>query len=400
MAHLARLGDLPAPPRGREGWPWTVGTPPLSVDVGDAWPRVSIVTPSLNQGAFVEETIRSVLLQGYPNLQYIVIDGGSSDGTPAILEKYSPWIDFQVSEPDRGQSDAINKGLRQSDGAWFNWLNSDDYLMPGALAALAAAARGTAKPVVSGVTLNIGIPDLEPRYAARADAEWPGVLFNLGVNQPGSLLRMAAVRLCGPVREDLSLCMDLDLWIRLALAHGPGAVEQIPMVVATYRYHASSKTCSASDVFAKEEFRVLTELAAGLGGLPDEVPSEMRGFSGKIPRPLAPAKPADRNAVRLAYLDRLLVADSLLFRALALEGGPEGEAQARFLSVLEALRPAIRRHYPAARPGEIEASAIIHALQRLGRLDRKMAWRALRLRPRPATVLELIRIAYHGARGK
>jgi hypothetical protein len=397
MERRTRLESLPAPPKGRQGWPWTVGSPAVTGENAGPWPRISIVTPTLNQGAYIEETIRSVLLQDYPDLQYVVIDGGSSDGTLAILERYAPWIDYRISEPDRGQSDAINKGLRQSDGAWFNWLNSDDYLMPGALASLAAAARATAKPIVSGVTLNIGNPDLQPRYAARAGEQWPGMLFNLGVNQPGSLLRAANVREFGGVRDDLALCMDLDLWIRLALAHGPNAVEQVPDVVATYRYHAASKTCSGSDVFAREEFELLTELATGLGGMPDEIPSELRGPPGKPPRTVAPARQMDKRAVERAYLDRLIVSDSLLYRAIFLAEGPAGHAPARFLGTLEALGPALRRLYPASRPGDTEASAIIHALQLLGRPERRMAWRALRLSPRPSTLMELFRVAYHGA---
>lgn len=107
---------------------------------GEPWPTISIVTPSYNQAAFIEETIRSVLLQGYPNLQYVVIDGGSTDGTVDVLTRYDHWIDYWVSEPDGGQADAINKGLAYVTGGWFNWLNSDDILLPGALMTLATVA--------------------------------------------------------------------------------------------------------------------------------------------------------------------------------------------------------------------------------------------------------------------
>ena len=110
------LDRLPAPPHGRSGWPWNVETDPAVYTHSADWPRISIVTPSFNQAAFVEETIRSVLLQNYPNLQYIVIDGGSTDATVEMLKKYSKWLDYWVSEPDRGQSAAINKGLAHCDG--------------------------------------------------------------------------------------------------------------------------------------------------------------------------------------------------------------------------------------------------------------------------------------------
>ena len=97
---------------------------------GRPWPRMSIVTPSYNQGQFIEETIRSVLLQSYPDLEYIVIDGGSTDESVEIIKKYVEWLAFWVSEPDRGQSDAINKGLTISKGDFLAYLNSDDAYRP------------------------------------------------------------------------------------------------------------------------------------------------------------------------------------------------------------------------------------------------------------------------------
>ena len=100
---------------------------------GSPWPKISIVTPSYNQGQFIEETIRSVLLQGYPNLEYFVIDGGSKDNTVEIIKKYGKWLTHWVSEPDKGQAHAINKGLERASGAVAAYLNSDDFYLPGAL---------------------------------------------------------------------------------------------------------------------------------------------------------------------------------------------------------------------------------------------------------------------------
>lgn len=97
---------------------------------GKPWPKISIVTPSFNQGQYIEETIRSILLQGYPNLEYIVIDGGSTDGAVDVIRKYEKWLTYWVSEPDKGQADAINKGLERCTGEIFNWINSDDILLP------------------------------------------------------------------------------------------------------------------------------------------------------------------------------------------------------------------------------------------------------------------------------
>lgn len=130
-----KLSELPPPPPGKTGWPWTEETErlPNTMPDGGEWPRISIVTPNYNYGQFIEETIRSVLLQGYPNLEYIVIDGGSTDDSVEIIKKYEPWLSYWVSEKDRGQANAINKGISIATGEWFNWLNSDDILLNNAL---------------------------------------------------------------------------------------------------------------------------------------------------------------------------------------------------------------------------------------------------------------------------
>ena len=130
-----RLGELPEPPRGKTGWPWTEESrrPADIASDGRSWPRISVITPSFNQGAFIEETIRSILLQGYPDLEYLILDGGSTDGSVDIIKKYSPWLSYWVSEPDTGQSDAINRGLKRASGELVTWINSDDLLCKNAL---------------------------------------------------------------------------------------------------------------------------------------------------------------------------------------------------------------------------------------------------------------------------
>jgi glycosyltransferase involved in cell wall biosynthesis len=132
------LQQLPTPPEGRTGWPWTIETVHLPAGFGErAWPKISIVTPSFNQGQFIEETIRSVILQNYPNLEFIIADGGSTDETVSIIKKYTPWISSWSSAPDGGQVRALNKALQRTSGVILNWLNSDDLLLPGALFAVA-----------------------------------------------------------------------------------------------------------------------------------------------------------------------------------------------------------------------------------------------------------------------
>jgi glycosyltransferase involved in cell wall biosynthesis len=135
------LIELPPPPKGKSGWPWTVETPPASRPGQHNSIKISIVTPSLNQGQYIEETIRSVVLQGYPNLEYIIIDGGSSDQSVEIIKKYSSHLAFWTIEKDHGQSDATNKGLKRATGEIYGWINSDDCLARDTLWEVAKAYR-------------------------------------------------------------------------------------------------------------------------------------------------------------------------------------------------------------------------------------------------------------------
>lgn len=130
------LAELPPPPPGKNGWPWTEGSVQLtgSMPDGQDWPTISIVTPSYNQGIFLEEAIRSILLQGYPNLEYVIIDGKSTEGSVELIQKYEPWLSCWVSEPDSGQSAALNKGFNRCSGDFVTFLSNDDIYLEGTLA--------------------------------------------------------------------------------------------------------------------------------------------------------------------------------------------------------------------------------------------------------------------------
>ena len=241
------LQDLPAPPPDKTGWPWTEQSDPLpeTQPDGSPWPKISIVTPSYNQGQFIEETIRSVLLQGYPDLEYIVMDGESTDESVEIIEKYEPWIDYWVSEEDEGQSDAINKGLDQATGELYAWLNSDDYYASGALWAVAEGFQN-ADPDVGALVGTAHKVDPTGKVIYTPDAEhlefedllrWRENNFM----QPGCFFRRSAWEEAGPLREDLYYCLDVDLWLRMAKKKRFKRIEQ----TLAYAYeHSNAKTAA------------------------------------------------------------------------------------------------------------------------------------------------------------
>jgi len=239
------LADLPPPPPGKTGWPWTFETPPLppARPDGSPWPRISIVTPSYNQGQFIEETLRSVLLQGYLDLEYIIIDGGSTDPSVGIIEKYEPWLTYWVSETDRGQSHAINKGFSRSSGVILGWLNSDDVLLPDALATVAGALPDPDEQVViagraeirdvSG-TRSIWVVNRVPQTFSDVFS-----YFDTYFAQPSVFFTRQALNSTGVLREDLHYAMDLDLWLRMA---GQVRITLVDQHLSWIRQHKDAKT--------------------------------------------------------------------------------------------------------------------------------------------------------------
>lgn len=227
-----------------------------NVATPESWPKVSVITPSFNQGEYIEATIQSVLSQDYPNLEYIVIDGGSTDQTTEILRKYSDLLNYWVSERDSGQSEAINKGLRRATGEFVAWLCSDDLYTPGALkAAVGHLLREPEACLVHGRTILFG----NGRKDIEKGADEPELALRyfsvIPFPQPSSLFRRSMVEAVGLLDERLHYGMDYDLVARLAL-HYP--IVSCQEVLSKYRLHSSSKTISQLPAFATEWARVFS----------------------------------------------------------------------------------------------------------------------------------------------
>ena len=213
-------------------------------DVGPKLPVVSIVTPSYNQGRFLEETILSVLNQDYPNIEYIIIDGGSTDGSEDIIRKYADRLAYWVSEPDRGQAHAINKGFARATGDLLNWLNSDDCYLPGAISAIVRVHLAHPGSLIAANVINFdestGAEQLVRQSGitlARFIDFWsePRPVWH----QPGIFFPRHAYESVGGLDETLIFAMDYDLMCRLLQHH---SVVYLDKTVARFRKHRAAKT--------------------------------------------------------------------------------------------------------------------------------------------------------------
>ncbi len=226
----------------------------------DSQPLVSIVTPSYNQAAYLDAAMNSVLDQEYPNVEYLVADGGSTDGSSEIIRRHADRLTWWVSEKDQGQADGANKGFRRAQGEIIGWLNSDDLYRPGAIAGAVAAfqAHPEAGLVFSDVESIDGNGELinVMRFGPRTLEDL--MAFKI-ISQPGVFMRRSLLERVGYLDQSYHLLLDHHLWLRMArhapLAYAPGERW------AAARFHAGAKNVAQAGAFGREAYRIAAWLS-------------------------------------------------------------------------------------------------------------------------------------------
>ncbi len=229
--------------------------------IDPALPLVSIVTPSFNQARFLETTICSVLQQDYPNLEYLIVDGGSTDGSVGIIEKYAshelyaPRLAWWVSERDGGQTDAINKGFARAKGQILAWINSDDTYEPGAITS--AVRYLTEHPEVGMVYGNANLIDAQGNVLGPFPARQTNYKRlrqgYVHIPQQASFFRAGLWQQVCPLDPTFYFAMDYDLWVRLAKI---STLQYVPQLWANFRLHGQGKTIASDDRCYPEMLRV------------------------------------------------------------------------------------------------------------------------------------------------
>jgi glycosyltransferase involved in cell wall biosynthesis len=225
------------------------------VELSDAKPLVSIVTPSLNQAPFLEDAMRSVLEQDYPRIEYLVVDGGSTDGSIDIIRRHAARLAWWVSEKDDGQTDAINKGFSRARGEIFGWLNSDDTYVAGAISqAVEAFAACPGCGLIYGDANYID-------HAGRRIGKFPAAQTDyrrlrqgyVHIPQQASFFRADLWQAVAPLDPNLFFAMDYDLWLRIARR---SQVKYLPEVWANFRLHSAAKTIADDNRCWPEMLRI------------------------------------------------------------------------------------------------------------------------------------------------
>ncbi len=222
--------------------------------------RISVITPSYNQAVYLEKTIQSIISQGYDDLEYILIDGGSNDGSLEIIEKYKEHFAFWVSEKDKGQSHAINKGFEHATGDIITWINSDDQLTPNALNRVAAEfEKDTTKEVfvVHGKTILFGENMQEKKFGANSTDFLERSLAGLPFPQPSSFFRKELIEKYGKLKQEFHFGMDYEFFTSVFLNEKSIYVDAI---FSKYLYHNESKGLTQQSGFARDYAKVFSKI--------------------------------------------------------------------------------------------------------------------------------------------
>ncbi|MHC1740447.1 MAG: glycosyltransferase family 2 protein [Anaerolineaceae bacterium] len=218
-------------------------------------PLITIITPSYQQAAFLEQTIRSVLEQDYPNIEYMVIDGGSDDGSVEIIKRYADRLTWWVSEKDNGQAEAINKGFARARGKYIAWVNSDDFYTPGAIRE--AVEELEAHPDIGLVFGEVQVVDKEGKILNHLHyGDWglqELMTFHI-IGQPAVFMRRSVLEKAGPLDIHFHFLLDHHLWLRMGLEAG---IRYVPKLWAGAHYHEGCKNLAQAAEFGKDAYRIV-----------------------------------------------------------------------------------------------------------------------------------------------
>lgn len=328
-------------------------------------PRISIVMPSYNQASYLEEAIRSVLSQGYPNLEYIMIDGGSSDASTEIIERYRSCFAYAVSEPDRGQTHAVNKGMERATGDVVAFLNSDDLYLPRALHSVARyfTEHPDAEMIYASALRTDAAGKVFERVVA-PDFDLERLLRTCYIRQPAVFMRRSLFDRAGLFDESLRRCMDYDYWLRVSRVTTPHPVR---FWAAADRFHFEAKSSGPISDTLREQVRVVGRYLDETG-LATQRPELAR--SALLPRLLILAGEGSGAGEdeRAAYLTRLRsMPRPSLGELVDTIGGHDGYSGSRYMSRdARTRRVDTFRVVPALLHGEIVAPELAsEALRRL-----------------------------------
>ncbi|MBS4033328.1 MAG: glycosyltransferase [Ignavibacterium sp.] len=254
-----KFDTFPLPPLNKVGWPWTIESFPLPhlMQNGNPWPKISIVTPSFNQGQFLEESIRSVLLQNYPNLEYIIMDGGSTDNSVEIIKKYEQYLTYWTSGQDKGQADAIYKGFELATGQIIAYINSDDYYLPRAFEMVARKFVKKNAEFLIGSCYHIdNMSNIVRKYYGFSQNTKSLLINGMYFCQQSCFWSREAFFSVGGFDRKLHYCFDYDLFLRLTEKYSPITVLK---TLAVYRRHPNTKSMKIKDIANYESKQLLTK---------------------------------------------------------------------------------------------------------------------------------------------